>query len=127
MRVTRSAGVAFLLLGMACSASRQTLANIRSRTRRPEFAAAVALAAQRHATEVPIVAAGGHSILLDHGKRTPRVFLLLHGFTGAPTQFATVGQHLFDSGDNVYIPRLPHHAERESPMRALGRVRVWEL
>jgi pimeloyl-ACP methyl ester carboxylesterase len=55
------------------------------------------------------------------------VFLLLHGFTDAPSQFATVGQHLFDRGDNVYIPRLPHHAVRQSPVRALGQVRAPDL
>ena len=127
MHASRSAGLVLLMLGIACSASRQTLASIRARTRAPEFTAAVELAARRHAEEVPVVAAGGHSILLDHGRRTPRVFLLLHGFTDAPTQFASVGQRLFDSGDNVYIPRLPHHAERESPVRALGQMRVWDM
>jgi carboxylesterase len=51
----------------------------------------------------------------------------LHGFSDAPTQFATVGAHLFADGDNVYIPRLPHHAERSAPLRALARVRAEEL
>ena len=53
--------------------------------------------------------------------------MLLHGFTDAPTQFATVGAHFFADGANVYIPRLPHHAERISPLRAISRVRSDEL
>src|SRR5690242_18217616 len=80
---------------------------------------------QRHDDSVAV--ANGRSILMTHGDRTPRVYVFLHGFTDAPTQFATVGGHLFADGANVYIPRLPHHAERVSPLRAIGRVRSDEL
>jgi esterase/lipase len=62
-----------------------------------------------------------------HGQRTPRVFVLLHGFTDAPKQFEALGARFFDSGDNVYIPRLPHHAERDGKVRALGRITAGEL
>lgn len=127
MHASRRAVLALLLFGIACSAARGTVARIRRPKARMEFADAVSLAARRHAAEASIVTTGGHSILLEHRRRTPRVFLLLHGFTDAPVQFATVGRHLFDTGDNVYIPRLPHHAERQLPLRALGRVRVWDL
>jgi esterase/lipase len=74
-----------------------------------------------------VAVANGRSILMTHGGRAPRVYVFLHGFTDAPTQFATVGGHLFADGANVYIPRLPHHAERVSPLRAIGRVRGDEL
>jgi len=74
-----------------------------------------------------VAVANGRTILMSHGERAPRVYVLLHGFTDAPTQFATVGGHLFAEGANVYIPRLPHHAERVSPLRAIGRVRSDEL
>src|SRR5262249_33932386 len=70
---------------------------------------------------------GARSILMVHGDRTPRVFVLLHGFTDSPRQFESLGQRFFDGGDNVYIPRLPHHAEREGRVRALGRVTAREL
>lgn len=83
--------------------------------------------ARRQAADDSVVVAGGRSILLSHGKRTPRVFVLLHGFTDLPEQFAVVGQHLFAGGDNVYIPRLPRHAERRAPMRSLGRISAEEL
>jgi len=49
------------------------------------------------------------SILLTHGVRTPRAFLLLHGLTASPLQFETFGRMLFEGGANVIIPRLPRH------------------
>jgi len=92
-----------------------------------EYDAAASRVAARQAAESSVVVRGLGSILMTHGRRTPRVYVLLHGFTDVPTQFQVVGQHLFDSGDNVYIPRLPHHGERVGPVRALGRVRALEL
>jgi len=74
-----------------------------------------------------VAVANGRSILMTHGDRAPRVYILLHGFTDAPTQFAHVGADLFADGANVYIPRLPHHAERVRPLRAIGRVTGDEL
>jgi pimeloyl-ACP methyl ester carboxylesterase len=64
---------------------------------------------------------------MTHGRQTPRVYVLFHGFTDVPTQFEVVGKTLFGDGANVYIPRLPHHGERVTPVRALGRVRGDEL
>ena len=91
------------------------------------FADAVALIARRQAEDDSVVVAGGRSVLLTHGTRTPRVFVLLHGFTDLPEQFAVVGEHLFAAGDNVYIPRLPRHGARRAPMRSLGRISAEEL
>jgi alpha-beta hydrolase superfamily lysophospholipase len=91
------------------------------------FADAVSLVARRQAADDSVVVTGGRSLLLTHGVRTPRVFVLLHGFTDLPEQFAVVGQHLFSAGDNVYIPRLPRHGARRAPMRSLGRIRAEEL
>jgi esterase/lipase len=93
----------------------------------PSYEEAIATITRRQAVEDSIVVAGGRTLLLTHGARTPRVFVLLHGFSDLPDQFAVVGQHLFAAGDNVYIPRLPHHGERRAPVRALGRVRAPEL
>ena len=78
----------------------------------PSYDEAVARIAARQAQDDSVVVSNGRSILMTHGARATRVYVLLHGFTDAPTQFATVGAHLFADGDNVYIPRLPHHAER---------------
>jgi len=88
---------------------------------------AIAMAVRRQAEDDSVVVAGGRSLLLTHGTRTARVFVLLHGFTDLPEQFAAVGEHLFAGGDNVYIPRLPRHGERRSAMRSLGRTSAEEL
>ena len=93
----------------------------------PSYEDAVAIVARRQALDDSVVVVGGRSRLLTHGARTARVFVLLHGFTDLPEQFAVVGEHLFAGGDNVYIPRLPRHGERRSPMRSLGRISAAEL
>ncbi|GAC1310568.1 MAG: hypothetical protein NVSMB21_18670 [Vulcanimicrobiaceae bacterium] len=49
------------------------------------------------------------SILLTHGYRTGRAFVLLHGLTASPRQFESFGRMLFARGANVWIPRLPRH------------------
>jgi hypothetical protein len=49
------------------------------------------------------------SILLTHGEPAARAYLLLHGLTASPLQFAEFGRQLFERGANVYIPRLPRH------------------
>jgi len=92
-----------------------------------DYAEATSRVARRKALEDSVVVRGLGSILLTHGQRTPRVYVLLHGFTDVPTQFEVVGKALFNDGANVYIPRLPHHGERLAPVRALGRVHSDEL
>jgi carboxylesterase len=52
---------------------------------------------------------GGRTIVLTHGYKTERVFVLLHGLTNAPRQFRELGEKLFATGANVVIPRLAHH------------------
>jgi esterase/lipase len=93
----------------------------------PTYEDAAQRVARRQAADDSVVAQGGRSILMTHGARTPRAFVLLHGFTNSPTQFAELGERFFAAGDNVYIPRLPRHAEREAPVVALSRVKADEL
>jgi esterase/lipase len=92
-----------------------------------DYQDAIVSIARRQSSDDSIVVPNEGTILLTRGHRTPRAFLLLHGFSDSPTQFKAVGEYLFAAGHNVYIPRLPHHAERHSPVRALGRVRAGEL
>ena len=47
----------------------------------------------------------GASRMLDHGKRTPRAFVLLHGLTNCPEQFLPLARILHAQGANVIIPR----------------------
>jgi alpha-beta hydrolase superfamily lysophospholipase len=50
--------------------------------------------------------------LLEHGHPTERVFVLMHGLSNCPAQFAELGRLLFERGHNVIIPRIPYHGEK---------------
>lgn len=89
-------------------------------------AAATRIAALR-AHEDSVVALGGGSILLTHGQRTPRVVVLFHGLTDSPMQYFPYAQRLFAQGDNVFVPRLPHHAERTGRVADMGKLTAQEL
>jgi alpha-beta hydrolase superfamily lysophospholipase len=80
---------------------------------------------QQH--EDSIVAPGGGSILLTHGQRTARVVVLFHGLTDSPLQYFPYAQRLFAEGDNVFVPRLPHHAERSGRVADMGKLTAQEL
>ncbi len=47
----------------------------------------------------------GKSRIFTHGKKTERVFVLLHGLTNCPEQFVPLARILFQSGANVVLPR----------------------
>jgi len=47
--------------------------------------------------------------LYDHGSQTEHVVVLLHGFTNCPEQFNELGKQYYESGYNVFIPRMPYH------------------
>jgi pimeloyl-ACP methyl ester carboxylesterase len=49
--------------------------------------------------------------LLEHGRPTERVIVLLHGLSNCPAQFSELGRQLFERGHNVLIPLLPYHGE----------------
>jgi carboxylesterase len=59
------------------------------------------------------VGESGRSIRLTHGTRAPKVFVLLHGLTAMPPQFAELGRLLHERGANVLIPRLPRHGQED--------------
>ena len=54
----------------------------------------------------------GRSVVRVHGHRTPRAYLLFHGFTNSPRQYRALSDSIYNAGDNVVIPRLPWHALR---------------
>jgi len=92
-----------------------------------DYTAAVSRIAALQAREDSIVAPGGGSILLTHGHRTPRVVVLFHGLTDSPLQYFPLAQRLFAEGDNVFVPRLPHHAERDGRVASMGKLTAEEL
>jgi alpha-beta hydrolase superfamily lysophospholipase len=64
---------------------------------------------------------------MTHGHRTARVVVLFHGLTNSPRQYEHLGDILYEAGDNVYIPRLPHHAERDGNAKTLASLTAEEL
>lgn len=74
-----------------------------------------------------VAAPGGESILLTHGRRVPRAVVLFHGFTDSPRQFEPLADSLYALGDNVFVPRLPHHAERGHDVGELAKLTAPEL
>ncbi len=91
------------------------------------FEDAVARARRQIAEDDSVAAPGGESILLSHGVRRPRAVVLLHGFTDSPRQFAMLADSLYARGDNVFVPRLPHHAERGKNVAAIAHLSAGEL
>ena len=79
------------------------------------------------AADDSVVSEGGSSILRVHGHRTPRVVILLHGFTNSPREFAGLADSLFAAGDNVLVPRLPRHAIRGKNVAELSNLTASEL
>lgn len=47
----------------------------------------------------------GASRLLHHGQKTDRAFVLLHGLTNCPEQFAALAAQIHTAGYNVVVPR----------------------
>jgi esterase/lipase len=118
---------AVLLLGFFVLAPTR-LGNIESHPQRvAAFSEAVARIASRQIADDRVVAMGGRSILLVHDGRAARAVVLLHGLTDSPMQFFAFAQELFADGDNVYVPRLPHHAERAGNVGALAQITASEL
>src|SRR5437899_2947807 len=74
-----------------------------------DYAAAVELAAAFQRGD-SMAARGGESILLLHGARAPRVVVLFHGISNSPRQYHQLAAALYESGDNVFVPRLPNQA-----------------
>jgi pimeloyl-ACP methyl ester carboxylesterase len=47
--------------------------------------------------------------ILDHGRRTERAIILIHGFTSCPKMYQRFAAELHWGGANILIPRLPLH------------------
>jgi carboxylesterase len=77
---------------------------------------------QLAAEEAEIVSDTGSSILLTHGKRTARAYILVHGTTNSPTQLLEYGRYFLNLGHNVYIPRMPCHGLRSGQVSELARL-----
>jgi len=118
---------AMLILGIAAVVP-ATTGDVRSHPNAAtDFDHAVDRARAVIRADTVVAAPGGVSILLTHGARAPRAVVLLHGFTDSPRQFAALADSLFAAGDNVFVPRLPHHAQRGKDVGELARLTASEL
>jgi carboxylesterase len=55
------------------------------------------------------------------------VIVLLHGFTNCPEQFNELGKQYYESGYNVFIPRMPYHGLSDRLTDALANLTAENL
>jgi carboxylesterase len=65
--------------------------------------------------------------LYDHGMQTEHVIILIHGFTNCPEQFNEIGKQYYEAGNNVFIPRTPHHGLSDRLTDALVDLKAEDL
>jgi pimeloyl-ACP methyl ester carboxylesterase len=69
----------------------------------------------------------GRTLVFDHGRRTERATLLLHGLSASPRQFLAMAQALHARGHNVFVPRLPRHGYHNRLSEALAMLNAAQL
>jgi alpha-beta hydrolase superfamily lysophospholipase len=79
----------------------------------PEYVAAMRRYEELASRDDDAIHARGGTMLLGHGRRTPRAVLLLHGLTASPMQCDAIARRLHANGDTVLVPRLPGHGARD--------------
>ena len=119
--------VATFLLALAAAIPTQTRNFISHATPAHNYADAMDRVARQQDADDRVVAQGGRSVLMTHGAPTARTVILLHGLTNSPRQYEHLAARLYAAGDNVYIPRLPHHAERNGTVASLAGLTAEEL
>lgn len=67
------------------------------------------------------------TLLLSHGVKAGRCFLLLHGSTNCPQQFAQLAAKLHEGGDSVLVPRYPRLGLLQKPARGQSLLTADEL
>lgn len=67
------------------------------------------------------------TILLSHGERRPRAYVLFHGMSASPLQFGEFAARLHARGANVLVPRLPQHGYEDRMSTALGDLTAHDL
>jgi len=93
----------------------------------PSYQDAVEAIRATIAATPPEVSPAGRPALLEHGRPTAKVFVLLHGLSNNPQQFLKLGQLLFERGHTVYIPRLPYHGEKDRLTKSFGQLTARQM
>jgi pimeloyl-ACP methyl ester carboxylesterase len=91
-----------------------------------EARAAVADIQAREAAD-PTIRADCRTRLYDHGERTAKVIVLLHGYTNCPKQDDELAGRLVDLGYTVYVPLMPHHGQVPERRDPLGSLKADEI
>jgi len=79
------------------------------------------------AGEQEIVNRDGKTLLMVHGQKTDRVYVMVHGTTNSPLQWKELGETLYSRGHNVLIPRIPCHGLLSHHVRELASLQVQDL
>lgn len=67
------------------------------------------------------------TVLLDHGERRPWAVVLLHGLTNHPGQYVEFSPLVFQTGANVFVPRMPKHGYADRMTNAIATLTAEEL
>lgn len=127
MKLRIAAGAIVLLIALIALVPTSTVGFDSRASPALSYAEAVGRIGERQAADDVVAAVGGRSIFMTHGAPTARAVLLFHGFTNSPKQYEHLAALLFAAGDNVYVPRLPHHGERNGNAGTLSSLTAEEL
>ncbi len=67
------------------------------------------------------------SQVLDHGRPTREVYVLLHGLTNCPAQFDALARQLHADDANVLLLRLPHHGLADRMTTASAQITAQDM
>lgn len=65
--------------------------------------------------------------LHDHGERRPWCVVLFHGITNNPEQWLQFAPLVFNTGANVFVPRMPKHGYTDRMTTALSSLTAQEV
>lgn len=65
--------------------------------------------------------------LLVHGRKTDKVFVLIHGLSNCPYSFSEWAPDLHAAGHNVLAPRMPYNGHKDNTTDALRHTTAREL
>lgn len=77
--------------------------------------------------EAPIVNDASGSLLMAHGDKSEKAYVLIHGTTNSPRQWEELGNSLYERGYNVLILRMPHHGLKSHDVSELKALKAEEL
>ena len=78
-------------------------------------------------TELPIANETSRSIVLTSGAKTDEVYVLIHGLTNAPHEFAELAEKLHETGNNVIVMRMPYHGLKGLHIKELDALQAEDL